>query len=88
MSYTFFGREVSEPFPYLLLSVSHNNIKYCGCYYKGDDGEYITSILTGEKFYSLSEFVLSIKGLEMVNEWKCCSYYDEPSDNWIPLIYI
>jgi hypothetical protein len=88
MSYTFFGKEITHNYPYLLLSVYHKYCDNCGSYYKGEDGEYIVSILTGEKFYSLKEFVSSIKGYDMGDEWLDSFFYNEEIKVWIPLIYI
>ncbi len=88
MSYTFFGKEITDDYSYLLLSVYHNCRDNCGSYYKGSDGEYIVSIASGEKFYSLKEFVLSIKGLDMGYEWSDCFFYYETIGEWVPLIYI
>jgi hypothetical protein len=88
MSYTFFNKEITNDYSYLLLSVYHKDCDNCGSYYKGQDGEFIVSILSGEKFYSLKEFVLSIKGLDMGDEWSDCFFYNEEISNWVPLIYI
>ena len=55
MSYTFFNKEITNDYSYLLLSVYHKDCDNCGSYYKGQDGEFIVSILSGEKFYSLKE---------------------------------
>lgn len=86
MSCTFFSKEISQNYSYLLLNVCHNNKNYCGTYYKGLDGEYITSILTGEKFYSLEKFISSVK--EGKDDWHYCNYYDEEIDCWFPLEYL
>ena len=88
MSYTFFGKEITDDYSYLLLSVFHKNCDNCGSYYKGQDGEYIVSILTGEKFYSVKEFVLSIMGYDMRDELYDCSFYNEEIGNWVPLHYV
>ncbi len=88
MSHMFFNKEVSEDYSYLLLSVYHKNCDICGSYYKGEDGQYITSILTGEKFYTLREFVFSIKGLDMGDEWNDCFFYREDVNGWVPLSLI
>lgn len=89
MSNTFFTKEVVEDYSYLLLSVRYKGCNNCGSYFKGTDGQYIVSVSTGEKFYSLREFVLSIKGYIMEeDEWKECRYYDEDAKYWFPLHYI
>ena len=83
-SHRFFDKEVSANYSYLLLRVFHNCIENIGIYYKGEDGEYITSIITGEKFYTLKAFVMSIQGLSYVNEWTACSFYHD--DTWNSLM--
>jgi hypothetical protein len=88
MSYTLFSKEITNDYSYLLLSVYHNGLDNCGSYYKGEEGEYIVSISTGEKFYSVKEFVLSIMGYDMGDEWFDCSFYNEEIGNWIPLQYV
>ena len=88
MSYTFFGKEITDNYSYLLLSVYHNGTDNCGSYYKGEDGEYIVSILTGEKFYSLYDFVYSIKGLSTFNDWDDCFFFYEEISEWVPIIHI
>jgi hypothetical protein len=88
MSNKFFNQEISQDYPYLLVSVYHKDCDNCGTYYKGEDGEYITSILTGEKFYSLYDFVFSIKGLGTDDEWSSSFFYNEECGEWIPLMYL
>lgn len=88
MSYKFFNRDIYEPYSYLLLSVFHKNIDNCASYYKGEDGEYITSITTGERFYNLYDFIYSIKGLGIINENIDCYFYDETTFSWIPIYYL
>jgi hypothetical protein len=88
MSYTFFTKEVSNDYSYLLLSVYHKGCDNCGSYYKGDDGEYIVSIVSGEKFYSVKDFVLSVKGMDMGDEWQDCFFYYEEMNDWVALSFI
>ena len=88
MSYKLFNINVSKDYTYLLLSVYHKDYYICGSYYKGEEGCFITSILSGEKFYSLYEFVLSIKGLDMDNELSNCLFYNEVIKEWVPIIYL
>lgn len=88
MSYTFFNKTVYDKYSYLILSVFHNNIEHCGSYYKDSDGEYISSIATGKKFYNLYDFVFSIKGKDMKNENYECYFYDEITKSWIPVYYL
>ncbi len=89
MSYTFFNKEVSKYYSYILLSVYHKGRDNCGVYNKDENGkEYITSILTGEKFYSIKDFVIDIKGYEMIDELYECFFYDEEINKWIPIEFI
>ena len=88
MSYKFFNRDIYEPYSYLLLSVFHNNINHCGCYYNGTDREYIISLATGEKFYNLYDFIYSIKGLGFINDDVDCLFYDEIIKQWFPIYYL
>lgn len=88
MSHMFFNKEVSKDYSYLLLSAYNNSRDNCGSYYKGEEGEYITSILTGEKFYSVRDFVLSVKGYGIFDEITDCFFYDEEISNWVPIFYI
>jgi len=88
MPYTLFNREVSEDCSYLLLGVYYEDRYYCGSYYKNEDGEFITCILTGDKFYSLRDFVESIHGHEVFDEWYECAFYDEDLCDWVSLIHL
>jgi hypothetical protein len=85
MFYTFFSKEIANDYSYLLLGVYHNGVYNCGSYFNDEDDEYIISILTGEKFYSVNEFVFSIMGYDMNDEWLDCSFYNEETGNWISL---
>ena len=85
-----FGHKTNSIVPsYLLLSIYHYGITYCASYNKDDYGnEIITSINTGEKFYNLRDFFISIKGLNDGDEWLECLYYNDEINDWSPLIYI
>lgn len=77
----FFGKKIKDYKPYLLLGVYYHDIFHCGSYYCDSNGrESITAINSGEVFYSLREFVVSIIGLHSTDEWMECSIFDETSD--------
>jgi hypothetical protein len=80
-SYRFFDKETSTDHSYLLLRVFHNSTEHVGVYNKGSDGEYITDIISGERFYTLRAFVLSVQGLSFANEWTACSFYNDGTWN-------
>jgi len=88
MSYTMFGREISEECSYLLLGVYNKGCYHCASYTKDEEGEFITSLLTGVRFDTLRDFVVSVKGLGMVNEWNECAFYDEENGIWFSLYYL
>jgi len=90
MSYSFFEMSVSDDYSYLLLSVFHKGVENCGSYYKNDetDEEFITSMMTGEKFYNVYDFIYSIKGLGTGYECDDCYFYDEVTKSWVSLYYL
>ena len=72
-----FGKQLIKIKKNRLLAVCKNGVYYCASYDKDDDYyEVITSINTGEKFYSLQSFVHSIIGMRSVNEFNECLYYN------------
>lgn len=83
-----FGKSLIKNKNHRLLDVCKNNIYYCASYDKDDDYEIITSINTGEKFYSLAGFVQSIIGLKSVNEFTECLYYSSDKKKWRPVKYL
>lgn len=84
-----FGRPFIKNRQYCLLAVFKNGVYYCASYNKDDDNtEVITSINTGEKFYSLKGFVESIIGLNSVNEFNECLYYNYDKKRWRSLKYL
>lgn len=81
-----FGNSAIIKKNYILLGVFKNNQYHCGTYTRDDnDLEQITSILTGEIFYSLRSFVESILGFNTTYEWMNCYYYDDVNSNWYPM---
>jgi|688.fasta_scaffold2198282_1 hypothetical protein len=84
-----FGKPFIKNRNYCLLAVRKNNILHCASYDKDDDNnEVITSINTGEKYYSLSCFVRSVIGLKSINEFKECLYYNHNKKRWRSIRYI
>ena len=84
-----FGKSLIKNKKHRLLAVCKNNIYYCASYDKDDDYyDVITSINTGEKFYSLAGFVQSIIGLKSVNEFTECLYYSSSKKKWRPVKYL
>lgn len=81
-----FGRTMDQDLSYRLVAVYNYGIMYCGSYNKTEEGdESITSIATGEKFYSIQDFIWSIKGLGSDSELLDLMIYDESSSEWYPL---
>jgi len=77
----FFGRKIKDYNSYLLLGVYYLDVFHCGSYCCDSNGiETITAISSGEVFYSLKEFVVSILGMRSTDEWMECSIFDETSD--------
>jgi hypothetical protein len=85
-----FGKSLIKNKKHRLLAVRKNNIYYCASYDMDNDDycEVITSINTGEKFYSLASFVQSIIGLKSVNEFNECLYYSNNKKKWRPVKYL
>jgi len=80
------GKSVIMNHSYLLISVEKNGIRYCASYSKDDEKETITSINTGEVFYTLKSFVESILGFSSTYEWSDCYYYDEYNSQWLIML--
>ena len=84
-----FGKQVIKNKKHRLLAVYKNNIYYCASYNKDSNYcEFITSINTGERFYSLKSFTKSILGLKSVNEWDECLYYSYDKKKWRAVKYL
>ena len=81
-----FGKTMDQDLSYRLVGVYKYGKMYCGSYNKTEDGEEsITSIATGEKFHSISEFIWSVRGLGSDSELLDLMIYDESSSEWYPL---
>lgn len=79
----FFGKKITGYNSYLLLGVNNFDVMYCGSYNCNENGvETITSINSGETFYSFKEFVVSILGMHSTDEWMECCIYDEEAKQW------
>ena len=84
-----FGKQLIKNKKHRLLAVYKNDVYYCASYNKDHDYcEVITSINTGEKFYSLQSFVHSIIGLKSINEWNECLYYSSYKNRWRSIKYL
>jgi hypothetical protein len=84
-----FGKQLIKNKKHRLLAVYKNDVYYCAYYNKDHDYcEVITSINTGEKFYSLQSFVHSIIGLKSINEWNECLYYSTYKNRWRSVKYL
>lgn len=83
-----FGKSFIKDKKYCLLAVFKNGVYHCASYNKDINCEVITSIDTGEKFYSLDSFVKSIIGLKSVNEWNECLYYNNSKNRWRSVKYL
>ena len=84
-----FGKQLIKIKKNRLLAVRKNGVYYCASYDKDDDYyEVITSINTGEKFYSLQSFVHSIIGMKSVNEFNECLYYNSNKKKWRQVKYL
>lgn len=82
-----FNRQMMENLNYRLVGVNKDGIIHTGCYYKTIDGEYITSLLTGEKFNSDDSFVLSVQGYDARSPLMELMVYDEFENRWDPLYF-
>jgi hypothetical protein len=85
-----FGRKTIENKNYYLLSVYKNGVLYCSSYNRDSisGSETITSINTGEVFYSLKEFTQSILGFNSTLEWYECCFFNEDRGTWLQLNFL
>ena len=85
-----FGRKTIENNNYYLLSVYKNGVLYCGSYNRDSNSgiETITSINTGEVFYSLKDFTQSILGFSSRLEWYECCFFNEERKTWLQLNFL
>lgn len=80
-----FGYDIINPSNYHLIGCYKYGVIYTGSYTKIGDCEKITSINTGEVFYSIKEYIDSIYGLRMENELFTFLIYNEITNAWLPL---
>jgi len=85
---SFFSYETDEDYPYLLLCIYDKGEYKTASYNKGTDGEYITSIITGERFYSLYDYIISIKGMNYFDEMYSVIFFDEDRKDWFPVKFL
>jgi len=73
---------------YYLVAVRKDDVIYCGSYIKDKHDEFIISINTGEKFYSLHKFAATMLNRKFVNEYRECIYYSEYQNKWRSIKHI
>ena len=84
-----FGKHLIKNRKHRLLAVYKNEVYHCASYDKVSDYcEIITSINTGEQFYTLKSFTQSLSGLKSVNDWNECLYYSNEKKKWRPVRYL
>lgn len=71
---------------YRLVSVVNNNVIHCGSYDNIDGLEAITCLRSGEKFYSIPDFMRHHYGLRSFNENYDFAIYDDEEEIWLPLM--
>ncbi len=89
-----FGVNTIENHNYLLLGIYKRGVIYPASYFNTPDEnkEYISCLTTGDIFYSIQDFVISVLGLNAFNsgedEWMNCQFFDEDAQSWLPLFYL
>lgn len=89
-----FGVTTTENHNYLLLGIHKRGVIYPASYFNSphENKEYISCLTTGDIFYSIKDFIISILGLNSFNynndEWIQCQFFDEDSHSWFPLFYL
>jgi hypothetical protein len=85
---SFFSYESEQDYSYLLLGIYVNGEFHTASYNKSPDGEFITSISTGERFYNLANYVASFRGMNAFNEFLEVVFYDEEQQDWFPTEFL
>lgn len=80
-----FNYNISIKRNYLLVGGYKCGLIYTGSYSKNDNQESITSHTTGEIFYSINDFLVSIYGIGTDCELMSLIIYDEKMKYWMPL---
>lgn len=80
-----FGYNIINPRNYHLIGCYKYGVIYTGSYTKIGDCEKITSMITGENYYSITDYINSIYGLRMENELFTFLIYNEITNAWLPL---
>jgi hypothetical protein len=73
---------------YIFAVCDEDDILHCASYINEYGKEYIISIETGEKFYSLYTFAIKVLGKTSIDEYKKCFYYSENREKWRSIKYI
>lgn len=85
---SFFSYESEQDYSYLLLGIYVNGEFHTASYNKNSNEEFITSISTGECFYSLTDYVASFRGMNSFEELYEVIFYDEEQQNWFPTKFL
>jgi hypothetical protein len=80
-----FNYNISIKSNYLLVGAYKLGIIYTASYTKINNKESITSNLTGEVFYSITDYLISIYGFDIESELMTLIIYDENKKIWVPL---
>lgn len=80
-----FNYNISINNNYLLIGAYKYGIVYTGSYSKINNQEYIISHTTGEVFYSINDFLISVYGIGADSELMSLIIYDEIRNYWVPL---
>lgn len=81
-----FGLKLDKELNYRLVALIKGDAIYCGTYSSGSDGEYITALDSGERFYSIEAFLQSQYGMRHFIPDYDFVIYDEDEGIWMPLI--
>ena len=81
-----FGRKLEKELNYRLVSLCKGDYIHCGAYSYGYDGEFITDFISGERFYSIEDFLRSQYGLRSFNPDYDFIIFDEDEEIWAPLM--
>ena len=85
---SFFTYESKQDYSYLLLGIYVNGEFQTASYNKNPNGEFITSISSGERFYNLTSYVASFRGMNTFNELLEVVFYDEEQQDWFPTEFL
>jgi len=80
-----FGRKLEKEVNYRLVSLFIRDYIHSAAYFNGADGEFITDLISGERFYSIEDFLRSQYGLRSFNPDYDFIIFDEDEEIWAPL---